>query len=1148
MKVNSVVGLLVLFLAVGNIGHAQTTRLWQGDSGWLTESEWFHAANWDPEGTPDPADYLYVFSRGEDYAYADNPVSIDGGSITIDGFDSMLQIGGSPTDPADFTMKRGSLRVSGGARFYTWDSAYIGKSDSIGATSYATVTGIESKWYANYVDVGVSVGIGAINVVDKGYLETQNVCNIGRDSGAQGTVTVSGVGSRWANTASVSVGRYGKGTLQVLDGGQVTNTGAIVAEETSSIGLVRVAGSAARWTSSGDLHIGSRGIGTLQVVDGGEVANTGGTLGLNIAGRGDATVSGPGAKWTNTGELTVGYTGTGTLCVLSGGAVTSDAGFLGRSSGAGGEATVAGAGSKWTNNLLTVGDAGTGTVRVLDGGLVVSNAGAVIGKNTDGHGEVTVSGPGAKWTNTNDLIVGDLGAGAMSVVDAGTVTNSIGGIGWLNGGSGSVTVQGPGSKWTSTSDLIVGREGKGTLEVLNGGMVSSNTGRVGENAGSEGTVTISGAGSKWTATADIWIGNNQKGTMYVLDGGQVSSSGAVVGRMSTAVGRVQVAGANARWTDNGPFALLGYFGDATLEIVDGGRVTNNDAIVAYLPGSQGAITVDGTGSSWTTTGILNLGIQAPGTLDIRNGGQVAVSGWLVLGSADNGRGTVNLEGGTLTAEAIDQRSSDSGIAWTGGGLKITGTGGLNLSASGPLGPNVVVHTGKSLTVANATSVQSGVQLTVNGGIFSTNLLDVYGSVQLVGGAASIRDTFYLRSGGTLEIVAGQTVSVASAPSLTDGSTLMLSGGTLRAVAVIPEVVNDGRISGWGQIQGNLHNHGEIAVGAGQQLAFTGDLDNNSAESGIAQISLSGGTLSSQTILTNQNGALIMGNGTIRAAGIGISNRSTMAFSGATNLYGDVRNYSIGLIIVSGGGPTTFYDDVRNDGEIRVSAGCMATFFGETTGTGSWTGDGTKYFEGDLKPGSSPASVFFEGNVGIGSSASLVMELAGILPGTQYDKIAVADSLILGGLLDVQLIDGFVPEAGNTFDLMDWGTLVGTFDAILLPELAASLKWDTDDLYVSGELAVIPAVRIPGDANEDGIVNDKDASIVGAHWMATGAAWEDGDFNDDEVVNDKDAALLAAYWGYTAPSESADVPEPSTLLLLSIGSLVLLVYAGRRRPR
>jgi hypothetical protein len=85
--------------------------------------------------------------------------------------------------------------------------------------------------------------------------------------------------------------------------------------------------------------------------------------------------------------------------------------------------------------------------------------------------------------------------------------------------------------------------------------------------------------------------------------------------------------------------------------------------------------------------------------------------------------------------------------------------------------------------------------------------------------------------------------------------------------------------------------------------------------------------------------------------------------------------------------------------------------------------------------------------------------------------------------------------------------------------------------------------LPGDANDDGIVDNKDASIVGAHWLATDAAWEHGNFNGDAVIDDKDAAILAAHWGEGGGEES--VPEPGSLALLAGIAAMGAVYLRRR---
>ncbi|MCX7427959.1 MAG: dockerin type I domain-containing protein [Planctomycetia bacterium] len=100
----------------------------------------------------------------------------------------------------------------------------------------------------------------------------------------------------------------------------------------------------------------------------------------------------------------------------------------------------------------------------------------------------------------------------------------------------------------------------------------------------------------------------------------------------------------------------------------------------------------------------------------------------------------------------------------------------------------------------------------------------------------------------------------------------------------------------------------------------------------------------------------------------------------------------------------------------------------------------------------------------------------------------------------------------------------------------------DDASVTG----IAAMPVPGDANDDRIVDDLDASIVAAHWQSGGVGPSQGDFDGDGMVNDRDAAILAAHWSH--PTEQSgppsDVPEPSVLVTLLIGVSMLL--ARRRR--
>lgn len=111
------------------------------------------------------------------------------------------------------------------------------------------------------------------------------------------------------------------------------------------------------------------------------------------------------------------------------------------------------------------------------------------------------------------------------------------------------------------------------------------------------------------------------------------------------------------------------------------------------------------------------------------------------------------------------------------------------------------------------------------------------------------------------------------------------------------------------------------------------------------------------------------------------------------------------------------------------------------------------FDGTYSPGHSPTHSTV-GSVIYTASNVLIMELGGLIPGTQHDKITHTGLSQAGGTLDVVLINGFVPSLGHVFDIFDWNAgVLGAFSPVNLPSLAAGLAWDTSDLYASGNLYV-----------------------------------------------------------------------------------------------
>ena len=93
-----------------------------------------------------------------------------------------------------------------------------------------------------------------------------------------------------------------------------------------------------------------------------------------------------------------------------------------------------------------------------------------------------------------------------------------------------------------------------------------------------------------------------------------------------------------------------------------------------------------------------------------------------------------------------------------------------------------------------------------------------------------------------------------------------------------------------------------------------------------------------------------------------------------------------------------------NGTLRVSkvgsTTSTAVFLGDFTGDGGSTGGGDIFFEGDLRPGNSPAQVTYDNNVFFGSGSTLEIELGGVTPGLEHDKIIVDGSIALDGALNV----------------------------------------------------------------------------------------------------------------------------------------------------
>ncbi len=86
-------------------------------------------------------------------------------------------------------------------------------------------------------------------------------------------------------------------------------------------------------------------------------------------------------------------------------------------------------------------------------------------------------------------------------------------------------------------------------------------------------------------------------------------------------------------------------------------------------------------------------------------------------------------------------------------------------------------------------------------------------------------------------------------------------------------------------------------------------------------------------------------------------------------------------------------------------------------------------EGDVSPGDSIGILSFVGDYPTASSSLLQIELSGKLPGTEYDQVKISNNASLGGTLDIILLNDYLPDVGDEFQIMTFASGSGSFDTI-----------------------------------------------------------------------------------------------------------------------
>jgi len=439
------------------------------------------------------------------------------------------------------------------------------------------------------------------------------------------------------------------------------------------------------------------------------------------------------------------------------------------------------------------------------------------------------------------------------------------------------------------------------------------------------------------------------GEVIVSGGSALKSAGAIIGHREKS-GSVTVTGQGSTWESTGSIELAkGSFSQGTLAIVEGAEVVTDGLVIgASGTASHASVLIDGPGSRLTNKGVTFVG-------------------------RSEGRDMLFVEhGGTLF-------STDTVIGAQGGGsfyVRVMGEGSAWLNT----GSFVVGQYG------------DGILEILDGAEFATRDAEISGGDPSSGGA-----------GFTIVNVGGFGALWSNLGVLTVGA----RGRGALNIDAYGTVLSENTEIRTAHDLGHVRVHGEQA-----RWENSGDVD-------ILAL-----TPSEPALVVDEGGfASIDGALDIKPSRLG--NPSWIGARIGGGALHAMRVQAVGVRLDFAGGKLAF-----------------ASYTGvlENTGQGALA-------VGGVYPTSRVAGDYVQG-----ARAALDVTLSAVSAPARFD---VTGDMTLAGALRLRLPRGVLLREGDLVEVLHWGgALRGQFDVIELPVVDGELGWDTSALYTNGELRVV----------------------------------------------------------------------------------------------
>lgn len=521
-----------------------------------------------------------------------------------------------------------------------------------------------------------------------------------------------------------------------------------------------------------------------------------------------------------------------------------------------------------------------------------------------------------------------------------------------------------------------------------------------------------------------------------------------LGGNNTYSGATRITGGTLRLGDNNRIA------DVSKVDISNGATFDLNNFVERVGGLSGAGNVElgengarGLIVDQDTDSTFSGEISGVGTFGLTKDG----AGTLTLSGANDYTGATNIAEGTLKVFSSERISDLSAVNISAGAKldlnnKFETIGGLSGAGDVSLGGS-----GGGLWVRQAgDTIFSGV---IGGNIPGQSALTSLtkdGSGELTLGGANEYTGATVVLGGTLKLGANSRIDDSSKLRVNGGATFDLNGFEER----VAELSGDGKVAlGSSALRG-------LIVKQDTNTTFSGEIsgDNGLVKEGTGRLTLDGtNTYSGST--TVSDGTLRVANTASSFAGAITNSASVELLSAEVGLAGANQNsgdFDIdSTSAVTGSGSFT-----QSGGSLTVNGSltqASVAINGGTLGGSGTIRSALTVAGGTVGPGNSPGLLTIFGDADFMAGSTLAFELGGLLFGTGYDRIDVADdgstapvegtaTIAAGTQFDIDFFGGFTAGLGDEFDVLVADEIEGALLSMMLFDftgatLGTGLTWD-----------------------------------------------------------------------------------------------------------